>query len=1403
MNKDRSLLFGMLAVSMKKVAPDRLSAVARRAEQDPGFDLAKSLVDEGLITEGDKAQIDSLLELSLAEHEGDAARTLQAFGKDPNKIETLLESMDGFEAFERYSDRPAPSGDTSAGFADSILGNVQEPDSFGDGGPLELDSLVEDGDPAKTRVTQSGNTGDKASIGDIALGDAPDSFFQSIANTDTQIMSPVQAAAEIDESQIVPAVAEHPGRYEMIRDFAKGGMGKITLVHDTHLGRDIALKQLLQRNILPETRPGAPTTAILTIPIIARFLQEARVTGQLEHPSIIPVYELGYREDGSLYYTMKLIRGQSMHDVLKDCKDIRDRMKMLPHFLDLCQAISYAHSRGVIHRDLKPMNIMIGEFGETVVIDWGIAKVKGQDDIHAKGLQETVQAMRVSSAEATAKTMYGQTIGSPYFMPAEQAMGRTDLIDERSDIYSLGAVLYVILTGQMPYQGNNVREFMGKVGQIEPKPVLELEPSAPRELAAVVKRAMALVPENRYQSARELTTEIEAFISGGMVSAYDYSLTEMIKRFYKKNKKVINTAAAAALILLGSGVFYSISLKIARDRAVVAEAEAREAQGEAETQRDRAVAAEADALAAEAEARRELYRANIANAKFNINEQQMAKARELLASCEPESLRAWEWGFLAAETHADLLTVDRGGRFSGMAPGGAGLVTGTVRGTLTLHDMNTGEILHEFIHRAGYNYAVAGSDDMARVAVLEDAAIHVWDVQTREELLRAEMPERKLTKYLMAISGNGKYVAGLGGDFVLRVWDVDTGEVAVEVEDCQPSGFNVFLSPDGSRMMVARRYLGEEGFDQRFEVFSVPAGEVLGTEIFAADSALSAQAAAFSPDGSMLAVGTDNNLQIWAVDGFKKRHEIAGQRFGHLDEIAFSPDGNHVAAGTKDGNLLVFDVKAGKTAAVLPKAHEDWIRSVRFSRDGSRVASVADDRTLRLWTVPGLRPLRTYKGHDSSVYTLGFSQDGTRVATSTPSGKSKVWDISADLEFAPAELDKFARVTFDRASGFVAGGAQDTVILWDARSGHRVRELAAPGEPAKAIAFNPAGTLVIAVVWNGEAEMLHAWDVATGEEQFSFGTGQTRTQAVHAINGDTAILVYTGSDLIRFETGGGDGVSVLADLAAMEGKTLGSYALSEDGSRLAAGLRGEDSVATALHLPLDGSGEPASIDIAQVSSVSPHFTPDAGRILICQADRPDKLVEGGSVSYWNLSDNTRTEPVRRHENEIVSARFSRDGSLLATGDRNGVTAIWAADSLRPAAVMRGHAGAVSHLDFSPNGERLVTGSADRSFKIWDTAAGVQILTLNDAAVGADVQVALPEQVAFSEDGLQLATITSPPVSPMILHAFSTSTADYPEAADEGGEAADEAAGDVDEETAAFKQFERRMEAYKRLYWRHE
>ncbi|MBL7650519.1 MAG: protein kinase, partial [Candidatus Hydrogenedentes bacterium] len=157
-----------------------------------------------------------------------------------------------------------------------------------------------------------------------------------------------------------PGVEETPGRYTLHGEYARGGVGRVLLVHDEHLGRDVALKELLP---LPAEAADSPTPIRISMSKLARFLQEARITGQLEHPSIVPVYELGRRRDGSLYYTMKLVRGKTLSHVLRDSPAIVDRLSMLPHFLDLCHAIAYAHSRGVLHRDIKPSNVMIGEFG--------------------------------------------------------------------------------------------------------------------------------------------------------------------------------------------------------------------------------------------------------------------------------------------------------------------------------------------------------------------------------------------------------------------------------------------------------------------------------------------------------------------------------------------------------------------------------------------------------------------------------------------------------------------------------------------------------------------------------------------------------------------------------------------------------------------------------------------------------------------------------------------------------------------------------------------------------------------------------------------------------------------------------------------------------------------------------
>ncbi|MDP1604001.1 MAG: serine/threonine-protein kinase, partial [Legionella sp.] len=248
---------------------------------------------------------------------------------------------------------------------------------------------------------------------------------------------------------------ETPGRYKGESEYARGGMGRVLLVHDAHLGRDIAMKELLPNvSQSGETlSANAASPVRLSAMLINRFLQEARITGQLEHPSIVPVYELGHRRSGQLYYTMKLVRGDTLSHAIKNAGNHLNRLALLPHVADLCQAIAYAHSRGVLHRDIKPSNVMVGEFGETVVLDWGLAKGRGDRDAHKVGFAGAIRALNTGGEAALAATEYGQIVGTPAYMPPEQARGQLDRVDERSDIYSLGAVLYQILTGQAPHTG--------------------------------------------------------------------------------------------------------------------------------------------------------------------------------------------------------------------------------------------------------------------------------------------------------------------------------------------------------------------------------------------------------------------------------------------------------------------------------------------------------------------------------------------------------------------------------------------------------------------------------------------------------------------------------------------------------------------------------------------------------------------------------------------------------------------------------------------------------------------------------------------------------------------------------------------------------------------------------------
>jgi serine/threonine-protein kinase len=594
MSRDRDLLLAVTAVAHGLVGAEAILELGSEIDSRPDRSLGAILVERGHLSTDDLGRLEAYI----------AAR--------------LSSERDGPPGREEEG-RPAVA-DFSLGFpASSILLGSSE------------------------GVTTAPATGDVPDA-----GPDPDSTVQAEAST-----LAAEAGAQATWPPVRDGLADPPpsrDRYRRGELLARGGMGEVWRIRDEHLGREVVLKL-----VRPDRRTGR---------LADRFLREAKVSSRLEHPNIVTLHELaGDGSRGLPFYTMRLVRGRTLADAIREYHASRrggqagrvELVGLLEGFITVCRAVAFAHRSGVLHRDLKPSNIGLGDFGEVIVLDWGLARVEGGAK-DADGPWPALDDLR----EGHDSTLDGTVLGTFPYIPPEQARGEVDRVGPRSDVYSLGAILYELLTARRPYPGPTRRDYVRQVLSEPVAPPRRHEPSVPPALEAVCLKAMAREPEDRYDSAAALADDVRRWLADEPVSAYHDPLATRLRRAVAKHR----TAAAAAAALVATAVVaLAVGLVVVsheRDVAEVARIDAEHAEGQAqrslllaEANRDAAFGVTNQLLLTLAEM--EMSRLpGIATVRLRLADRAAAIYREALARGEgddPLALNAAEVFRLAGNLH--------------------------------------------------------------------------------------------------------------------------------------------------------------------------------------------------------------------------------------------------------------------------------------------------------------------------------------------------------------------------------------------------------------------------------------------------------------------------------------------------------------------------------------------------------------------------------------------------------------------------------------------------------------------------------------------------------------------------------------------------------------------------------
>ncbi len=704
------------------------------------------------------------------------------------------------------------------------------------------------------------------------------------------------------------------GRFRGAREIAAGGMGVILRGRDPELNRDVAIKVL---------RAGAAAGR----QEVVRFVREARITGQLEHPNIVPVHELAKETDGSAWFAMKLVNGRSLADELYllrkgEGDPLAVRGRLLDAFRKVCDAVAFAHSRRVIHRDLKPSNVMIGRFGEVLVLDWGIAKILGEDDDVAPDVGERGGADSLVTLEGT-------LMGTPAYMAPEQAEGAVGRIDPRTDVYSLGAVLYEILTLAPPYGPGNATQVLLDLRKGPPPPPATRSPEAriPRELDAIVRRAMARDPANRYQTVADLEADLEAYLQGWTLPSVRSTVLERASKWVRRNRAVAAASAALTLTVLVSVVWLAVAY---RSRGVEVSRRER-AEAAAWSERDQAEAArlaffaDLEALRAEKDAAAGFDMSAIAHAAASYRTRPSSAAERTLLDSRAKAARLlWTSPPGSSAVRSVAYSPDR-----------TTLLASNAAGEAVRLDPSTGRAV------AGTDLegVVALAPDGSRALVRDGVELRVREVSSADAGASLGVPVGR--PVAVAFSRDASRVAyAVEGSAAVRIHQTSTGALVASIDVTESAITSLSFA---ARQLVVGT---ADGVVRPYDIRSGVAAKPL---VCPAPSAI--HALACCPSGARFVSGSaDGVLRFWAGESGVREFVFLGQG-GPVRVAAVSSDGRWVISGSDEGRIRFWNSARGRLVSVL-EGHRGPITALAWSPDGTSIVSGSSDGTVRLWRRP-------------------------------------------------------------------------------------------------------------------------------------------------------------------------------------------------------------------------------------------------------------------------------------------------------------------------------------------------------------------------------------------------------------------------------------------------------------------